>query len=127
MNLDRATVQEIVRAQSKEIQSRIERFRKGRPLPEMFNRTVIIVDDGIATGSTLVPAIKLCKHQKASRVIVAAPVSGENYVSEIDSLADGVVVLEQPEPFYAVGQVYQDFNQTTDEEVISLLEGYERE
>lgn len=126
-NLNGATVQRIVKAQSEEIESRIQRFRKGKPLPEIFNRTVIIVDDGIATGSTIVPAIKLCKSRKAAKVIVASPVSGEKYVSDINSLADEVVIVEQPENFYAVGQVYEDFHHLSDEEVVSLLEDFERE
>lgn len=126
-NLNGATVQRIVKAQSEEIESRIKRFRKGKPLPEIFNRTVIIVDDGIATGSTIVPAIKLCKSRKAAKVIVASPVSGKKYVSDINSLADEVVIVEQPENFYAVGQVYEDFHHLSDEEVVSLLEDFERE
>jgi putative phosphoribosyl transferase len=120
-----ADVQRIVREQAEEIESRINRFRQGRPLPEMFNRVVIIADDGIATGSTLVPAIKLCKLRKAAKVIVAAPVS-DGYVSEIDSLADEVVIAEQPERFHSVGQVYEDFHQLSDEEVISLLEDFDK-
>jgi putative phosphoribosyl transferase len=125
-NLGAPTVQEIVKAQSEEIKSRIQRFRKGKSLPEMFNRIVVIVDDGIATGSTIVPAIKLCKNRKASRVVVASPVSGENYVTEINLLADEVVIAEQPEEFYAVGQVYRDFHHLADEEVVSVLEDFER-
>jgi putative phosphoribosyl transferase len=121
-NIDRKAVQRILIAQEKEIQSRIRRFRKGKALPEMKNRIVIVADDGIATGSTIVPAIQLCKKRNAAMVIVAAPVSGEHYVSEIDELADEVVIVEQPEMFYSVGQVYEDFHHLSDEEVIQLLE-----
>jgi predicted phosphoribosyltransferase len=92
----------------------------------MTNRIVIIVDDGIATGSTIVPAIKLCKIRKAARVIVAAPVS-DGYVPDINTLADEIVIAEQPEHFYAVGQVYEDFHHLSDEEVISVLEDFEKE
>jgi putative phosphoribosyl transferase len=124
-SLSDAAVQQIVEAQTQEIESRIRRFRKGKPLPDMTNRIVIIVDDGIATGSTIVPAIKLCKLRKPAKVIVAAPVS-DGYVSEIDSLADEVVVVEHPDHFYAVGQVYDDFHHLTDEEVTSVLEDFEK-
>jgi putative phosphoribosyl transferase len=124
-SLTSADVQRIVKAQSLEIESRIKRFRKGKPLPDMFNRIVIIADDGIATGSTLVPAIKLCKLRKAAKVVVAAPVS-DGYVSEIDSLADEVIIVERPDEFYAVGQVYDDFHHLSDEEVLSLLEDFEK-
>src|SRR5688572_7444469 len=91
-NMDRKVLQSILTAQEKEIQSRIRRFRNGRPLPEMKNRIVILADDGIATGSTIVPAIQLCKKRGAAMVVVASPVSGEQYVSEIDELADAVVI-----------------------------------
>lgn len=122
--LDRETVREIHVAQLEEIKSRIQRFRKGQPLPDMHKRIVILVDDGIATGSTVVPAIKLCKNQKAAKVVVAAPVSGRRYLKEIDMLADEVVVAEQPDMFYAVGQVYEDFHNLADREVIQHLDDY---
>jgi predicted phosphoribosyltransferase len=124
--MERKTLESILLAQEKEIQSRIQRFRKGNPLPEMKNRIVILTDDGIATGSTIVPAIQLCKKRKAAMVIVAAPVSGEKYVSEIDELADEVIIAEQPETFLAVGQVYEDFHHLSDEEVIELLEDFKQ-
>jgi putative phosphoribosyl transferase len=120
------SINKIVADQKREIQSRIQRFRNGKPLPDMFNRVVIIADDGIATGSTIVPAIKLCKYRKATKVIVAAPVSGQRYVSEINDLADEVVIAEQPADFFAVGQVYEDFHHVSDEEVIGLLKERER-
>jgi predicted phosphoribosyltransferase len=125
-NMDTKVLQSILTAQEKEIQSRISRFRKGKPLPEMKNRIVILADDGIATGSTIVPAIQLCKKRGAAMVVVASPVSGEQYVSEIDNLADAVIIAEQPDMFYAVGQVYEDFHHLSDEEVIGLLENLER-
>jgi putative phosphoribosyl transferase len=124
--INKNAVQNILVAQQKEIQSRIWRFRKSKPLPEMQNRIVILADDGIATGSTIVPAIQLCKKRKAAMIIVAAPVSGEQYVSEINELADEVIIAEQPEMFFAVGQVYEDFHHLSDEEVIELLEDFER-
>lgn len=125
-SLNGASIQRIVKAQSQEIESRIKRFRNGKPLPEIFNRIVIIVDDGIATGSTIVPAVKLCKLRKAAKIIVAAPVS-DGYVSVLDSLADEIVIAEHPEHFYAVGQVYNDFHHLSDEEVNSVLENFEKE
>lgn len=125
-NISKATIKNILKDQEREIESRVKRFRKGQPLPEMKNRIVIIADDGIATGSTLVPAIKLCRNKEAAQVIVAAPVSGRNYVSEIDELADEVIIFEQPELFYAVGQVYEDFQALSDEEVIHLMQKFDR-
>lgn len=125
-DLDAEVVHDIVKAQRKEIKSRINRFREGKPLPDMNGRIVIIVDDGIATGSTIVPAIKLCKAKGAAKVIVASPVSGERYVSSINELADEVIILTQPLEFYAVGQMYQDFHHLSDEEVVELLHDYEQ-
>ncbi len=124
-SVDNDTIRAIIDEQQKEIQSRVRRFRKGRALPDMQDRIVIIADDGIATGSTIVPAIKLCRSKGAAKVIVAAPVSGTQYVPEINTLADEVVVAEQPNDFYAVGQVYEDFHHLSDEEVMGLLNDFE--
>lgn len=124
--LDRDTIREIHMTQLEEIKSRMWRFRKGQPLPEMNKRIVIIVDDGIATGSTIVPAIKLCRNRKASRIVVAAPVSGKQYFREIDTLADEVIIAEQPDLFYAVGQVYDDFHNVSDKEVTEHLDNYSK-
>ena len=90
----------------------------------MENRIVILVDDGIATGATLIPAIKLCRRMKPSSVVVAAPVSGRNFLEEMASLADEIVIVTQPDDFYAVGQVYSDFHSLSDEEVTNLLDDF---
>ncbi len=121
-----SALKRIVANEEGEIKSRVQRFREGKPLPDMRNKTVIIADDGIATGSTLIPAIKLCKSRRAAKVVVASPVSGSSYVSEVDSLADAVVILTKPEDFFAVGQVYDDFHDTTDAEVVGFLNEFER-
>lgn len=119
-------INDIIRKQLSEIENRVQRFRKGRPLPEMKDRIVILVDDGIATGATLVPAIKLCRRRGAGRIVVAAPVSGKRFAVEISILADEVAIVQKPDDFYAVAQVYDDFQNLSDEEVVSLLENYEK-
>lgn len=119
-------INDIIRKQHSEIENRVQRFRKGRPLPEMKDRIVILVDDGIATGATLVPAIKLCRRRGAGRIVVAAPVSGKRFAVEISILADEVAIVQKPDDFYAVAQVYDDFQNLSDEEVVSLLENYEK-
>jgi putative phosphoribosyl transferase len=124
-SLGKETIEHIIKVQSQEIRSRIQRFRKGEPLPQMHDRIVILVDDGIATGSTIVPAIKLCRQRKAAQIVVASPVA-DGYVPEIDSLADKVVIADRPEPFHAVGQAYEDFHDLADHEVIGLLEDFNR-
>jgi putative phosphoribosyl transferase len=125
-SINEELVRAILKNQLREIQSRVQRFRGGKSLPDMKNRIVIIVDDGIATGSTIIPAIKLCKRRHAAMVIVAAPVCGHDRIAAIDSLADEVVVPEQPEIFFAVEQAYDDFHQFSDEEVTRLLTDFER-
>ena len=129
-DLDKSLVQKAHTTQLREISNRVNTFRKGKQLPGMSNRVVIIVDDGIATGSTIVPAIKLCRSRKASKIIVAAPVSSRSYVAEINMLADEVVIAEQPSNFYAVGQFYHDFQTLSDSHVVAHLDrcqpGYRR-
>jgi len=120
-DIDRTTVSRIVEAQLREIKSRVLRFRSGKPLPQMFNRTVILVDDGIATGSTIIAAIKLCKSRKAANVIVAAPVAVSKLISDVHALADEVVIAEQSDHYSSVGQAYHHFEALTDEKVISSL------
>jgi predicted phosphoribosyltransferase len=124
-SLDEDVIAEIIRKQTSEVKSRIQRFRKGKPLPEIFNRIVIIVDDGIATGSTIIPAIKLCKARNPDRVIVAAPVSSKRDLEDVTAIADEIVVVARPEDFYAVGQVYRDFHNLSDQQINSLLEDFE--
>ncbi|WMJ73022.1 phosphoribosyltransferase family protein [Cytophagaceae bacterium ABcell3] len=115
--IDRATEE-----QQKEIDRRIKEYRNGQPLPDMKGRTVIIVDDGIATGATLIPVIQLCRDQSPEKIIVAVPVAGKGDLGVIPKLADEVKVLEQPELFYAVGQAYENFRNMSEEEVFDILQ-----
>lgn len=105
-----------------EIESRALRFRGDAPPLDVTGRTVIIVDDGIATGSTVTAAIRVVRDMGAERVIVAVPAAPADTVARLRRLADEVVVLETPEPFYAVGQAYVDFSQVDDREVVEILE-----
>ncbi len=120
--LDQTTIERIIEEQQSEILRRIEILRKGQPLPPIEGRTVILVDDGIAMGSTMRVSIMLCKNQKAGRIIVAVPVAGRDTIKEIAELVDEVTVLECPVPFYAVAQVYQNWYDVGDEEVIRILQ-----
>jgi putative phosphoribosyl transferase len=112
---------EIIERQQEEVARRVEAYRHGKPLPEMAGRTVFIVDDGIATGVTLVPVIKLCRKKKAAKIVIAAPVSGLSYNEGLYE-ADAIEVLLQPESFYAVGQVYEQFGDFDDEDLMALLD-----
>jgi len=113
-------INDIAEKQILEIQRRIEKYRHGKPLPDMKGRTVIVVDDGIATGVTLVPVIALCKKRKADKIVIAAPVSGTRFDKNLKE-ADEIEVLVQPPQFYAVGQAYEKFGDFTDEELMQLL------
>ena len=125
--LSQETISRIIERQRAEIERRIASCRGGEPLPEIEGRTVILVDDGIAMGSTLRGAIMLCRRKKAGEVIVATPVAGEDSAAEISLLADDLVVLEIPPYFYAVAQVYREWDDVPDEEVAGLMERHREE
>jgi predicted phosphoribosyltransferase len=104
------------------IETLVAAYRKDRAPVPLEGRTVIIVDDGIATGSTALAAIEVSKARGAAHIVVTAPVASQQAVAKLATHADEVVCLETPKSFWAVGQWYVDFSQTTDREVIELLE-----
>jgi putative phosphoribosyl transferase len=104
-----------------EIQRRLQVYRGGRPAPDVAGKTVIVVDDGIATGSTVMASLRSLRNRGAAELILAVPVGPPSSVERLRGEADRVVVLETPEPFFAVGQWYQRFDQVTDEEVVEIL------
>lgn len=114
-------IAEEVERQKQEIQRRLIRYRGDVPYPTLKNREVVVIDDGVATGSTLKAALRLLRGKGAKTVVVAVPVGPPETIRELRKLADRVVVLFTPEPFYAIGQFYVDFSQTSDKEVIELL------
>ncbi len=104
-----------------ELDRQASRFRGDRPPVPLAGRTALIVDDGIATGSTALVAVQVARAFGAARVVVAAPVAAPSSVRDIRSIADDVVCLETPIAFAAVGQWYDDFRPTTDDDVIRCL------
>jgi len=104
-----------------EIARRLESYRGERPAARIAGRVVVVVDDGIATGMTLLSAVESLRRRDAARIIVAAPVASVPAARDLDRAADEVVVLEEPPDFYAVGQFYRFFDQTPDAEVVELL------
>ncbi len=114
-------IERIKKEQIAEIRRRINALREGEPLPEIKGRTVILIDDGIAMGSTMRVAIELCKNRKAGKIVVAAPVAGREVAEEIRRRADELVVLEIPAYFRAVAQAYENWYDVSDEEVLDLL------
>ncbi|MBP7836261.1 MAG: phosphoribosyltransferase [Candidatus Omnitrophica bacterium] len=119
--LPKTIVDKIIAEQKSEITRRILALRKGEGLPEIAGRTVILVDDGIAMGSTLRAAIFLCKNKKAQKVIAASPVSGEQMEKELADIVDEVVILEKPPFFRAVAQSYQNWHDVPDQEVVEVI------
>lgn len=104
-----------------ELDRRARRFRGDQPRTRLTGRTAVIVDDGIATGSTALAACQVARAHGATRVVVAVPVAPRSVTPVLSSEADEVVCLEAPERFMAIGQWYDDFSQTSDEEVVTLL------
>ena len=114
-------IEQIIAQQSLEIKRRIQTLRGGRPLPSIKGRSVILVDDGIAMGSTMHVAVELCRKEGAKRIIVAVPVAGRQAIQKFSQMADEVIVLESPVNFYAVAQVYENWYDVSDEEVLEFL------
>jgi putative phosphoribosyl transferase len=112
---------EVEQRERAELMRRAERYRLDRPRAVLAGRTAIVVDDGIATGSTARAACQVARAHGAARVILAVPVAPRGTVAALSQVADQVVCLESPEPFYAIGQWYEDFAQTSDAEVVRLL------
>lgn len=104
-----------------EVARRETLYRGGRPGPQLRGKVALLVDDGIATGSTMQLAVWLVRRAQAAKIIVAVPVGARDSCAALASKVDGLVCLSTPQPFFSVGQWYEDFDQTSDEEVTRLL------
>jgi len=122
LRLSDAAVDAVIRRETRELARRDALYRGGRPQAEVTDRTVLVIDDGIATGATMLAAVRLLRQRRAARIVVAAPVAPPDTVERLADEADEVVVVSTPAPFSAVGCWYEDFSQTTDEEVSRLLD-----
>lgn len=112
---------EVERRERAELARRARRYRGDRPPADLRGRTVVVVDDGIATGSTARAACRIVRERGAARVVLAVPVAPADWVERLDEVADELVCVDTPSPFYAIGEFYADFSQTEDEEVLRLL------
>ena len=124
--LNPETIDQIKAEQVHEIQRRIDVLRFGKPLTSISNKTIILIDDGIAMGSTMRAAIMFCKNNKARKIIVASPVAGSETVREISRLVDEIVVLDEPLFFQAVAQVYVNWHDVPDGEVIQIMNAWQK-
>ena len=115
-------IDSVARKELAELERREREYRPGRPAPQLQGKTVILVDDGLATGSTMRAAVQAARAQRPARIVVAVPVGAPETCRELAAIADEVVCARTPQPFSAVGQWYRDFSQTTDDEVRALLE-----
>jgi predicted phosphoribosyltransferase len=115
-------LEEAVNHERDDLDRRVKRYRGSRPPAPVLGRTAIVVDDGIATGGSAIAGVRTMRKRGADKVIVAAPVAAPSSVARLRDEADDVVCLEAPEMFLAVGSFYGDFEQTSDEEVVALLE-----
>jgi putative phosphoribosyl transferase len=121
LNIPQDAIQRVAEAEQQELERRDRAYRGNRPLPQVQDHTVILVDDGIATSSTLRAAIAALQRQNPRRIVVAAPVAPPSVCDALRNVVDDVVCLSLPEPLQSIGMWYQDFSQTTDEEVRELL------
>jgi putative phosphoribosyl transferase len=115
-----------VKKQREEIARRLAAYRGDRPIEKMEGRTIILADDGVATGSTLLVAIRALRAQQPARLILAIPVGPPPAVARLGAEVDEVVCLAEPPVFWAVGAFYEDFSQTSDQEVVELLQAARR-
>ena len=116
-----AEIEAVAVAEQTELERRERAYRDGRSLPALRDRTVILVDDGLATGATMRAAVLAVRQESPSRIVVAVPVAAADTCDEFRRIVDDIVCAETPAPFYAVGLWYEDFAQTTDDEVHDLL------
>jgi putative phosphoribosyl transferase len=121
LGIPEAAIRKVEAAERRELDRREQRYRGARPRPDISGRTVIVVDDGLATGSTMRAAIGALRVAGPERIVVAVPTGAKPSAGELGRVADEVVVVTTPSPFIAVGQAYNRFEQTSDEEVARLL------
>jgi putative phosphoribosyl transferase len=115
-------IERLTARERQEIDRRERLYRGGRPASPIRDRTVILVDDGLATGASMLAAVRAVRLQKPRRIIVAVPVASREACEEFREYVDNVICAQTPEPFYAVGVWYEDFSQTSDAEVSQLLQ-----
>jgi putative phosphoribosyl transferase len=122
LGIPQHTVDEVTAREEREVARRERAYRQDRPFPDLRDATVVLVDDGVATGSTMLAGLRALRAHRPASLVVAAPVMSRSAQAELSEEADACVSVASPEPFYGVGAWYEDFNQTSDAEVLLALE-----
>lgn len=121
LGVSQGYLEQQIAVEEQEIERRLRAYRGGRPPAHVAGKVAIVIDDGVATGGTAIAALRWATAQGASTVVLAVPVAPGASLGRLGQEADRVVVLSAPEPFFAVGEWYRRFDQTTDEEVVAAL------
>ncbi len=121
LTISKSKIQEVIQSEQQELKRRELTYRGNRPFPTLENKTIILVDDGIATGATMRVAIKALHQHHPASIMIAVPVAAFSTCKEMEGLVNKVICLLRPHQFYAVGAWYENFSQTSDEEVFELL------
>jgi putative phosphoribosyl transferase len=122
LKIPQTLIDTVTRQELQELERRERAYRGDRPSPEVRGRTVILIDDGLATGASMRAAVAALRAQNPARIVVAVPTAAPETCEALRPEVDEIVCATTPEPFYGVGRWYEDFSQTTDEEVRALLE-----
>ncbi|HVG60010.1 MAG TPA: phosphoribosyltransferase [Hyalangium sp.] len=120
--LDPEELRKVITEEARELERRVQRYRGGQPPPEVKGRTVILVDDGLATGGTARAAVRALRGFGARRIILAVPVAASQTAEQLRDDVDALVAVQEPSNLWAIGNWYDDFHQMTDEEVLVLLD-----
>jgi putative phosphoribosyl transferase len=124
-HIEQSYIEEAAKEELKEIERRANLYLKDRPRASVTGRTAIVVDDGIATGTTIRAVIKALRRKNPGSIVLAVPVAPRDAVADLRTEADDVICLETPEPFFGIGLHYEDFHQVPDEEVVKILAAHD--
>jgi putative phosphoribosyl transferase len=122
LRIPRALIEQVAAREREELVRRERLYRDDRPVPDLHNKIVILIDDGLATGSTMHAAVAALRKLRPARIVVAVPTAAPSTCDEFKTEVDEIICAETPQPFYAVGAWYQDFTQITDDQVREMLD-----
>jgi predicted phosphoribosyltransferase len=126
LKIDQTVIDRVTQEETQELKRREIQYRGNRPPPEIENRTIILIDDGLATGASMLAAVHALRRQRPKKIIIAVPAAAPQAINLLRPEADEIVFVIAPDPFEGVGKWYEDFAQTTDDEVRSLLDDAKR-